>query len=78
MTMPLPAERTAEDAAAIRAGIAMERLLNTWLRERTTESVPVEGEACTLNVGANRLRASCLRASPGCFHRCRLPVLIEV
>ena len=77
MTMPLPVERTAEDAAAIRAGIAMERLLNTWLRERTTESVPVEGEACTLNVGANRLRASCLRASPGGFHRWRLPVLIE-
>ena len=39
MTMPLPAERTAEDAAAIRAGIAMERLLNTWLRERTTAGV---------------------------------------
>ncbi|MBB4641423.1 IucA/IucC family protein [Rhizorhapis suberifaciens] len=77
MTMPLPVERTVEDAAAIRAGIAMERLLNTWLRERMTESVPVEGEACTLNVGANRLRASCLQASPGGFHRWRLPVLIE-
>lgn len=77
MTMPLPVERTVEDTAAIRAGIAMERLLNTWLRERMTESVPVEGEACTLNVGANRLRASCLRASPGGFHRWRLPVLIE-
>lgn len=77
MTMPLPVERTVEDAAAIRAGIAMERLLNTWLRERMTESVPVEGEACTLNLGANRLRASCLWASPGGFHRWRLPVLIE-
>ena len=77
MTLPLPVERTAEDAAAIRAGIAMERLLNTWLRERMTESVPVEGEACILNMGANRLRASCLRASPGGFHRWRLPVLVE-
>lgn len=77
MTIPLPVERTVEDAAAIRAGIAMERLLNTWLRERMTESVPVEGEACTLNVGANRLRVSCLRASPGGFHRWRLPVVIE-
>ena len=77
MTLPLPAQRTAEDAAAIRAGIATERLLNTWLRERLTESVPVEGEACILNMGANRLRASCLRASPGGFHRWRLPVLLE-
>ncbi|HKY82245.1 MAG TPA: IucA/IucC family protein [Sphingobium sp.] len=77
MTLPLPVERTAEDAAAIRAGIAMERLLNTWLRERMTESVPVEGEACILNIGANSLRAMCLRASPGGFHRWRLPVLIE-
>ena len=77
MTLPLPVERTAEDAAAIRAGIAMERLLNTWLRERMTESVPVEGEACILNMGANKLHALCLRASPGGFHRWRLPVLVE-
>lgn len=55
----------------------MERLLNTWLRERMTGSVPVEGETCTLEVGANRVRVSCLRASPGGFHRWRLPVLIE-
>lgn len=77
MTLPLPVERTAEDAAVIRAGIAMERLLNTWLRERMTESVPVEGEACILNMGANRLRASCQQVSPGGFHRWRLPVLVE-
>lgn len=77
MTLPLPVERTAEDATAIRAGIAMERLLNTWLRERMTASVPVEGEACILNIGANRLRASCLRASPGGFHRWQFPVLVE-
>jgi siderophore synthetase component len=77
MTTALPVPRTVEDAVAIRAGLAMERLLNTWLRERMTGSVPVEGEACTLEVGANRLRVSCLRASPGGFHRWRLPVLIE-
>jgi siderophore synthetase component len=77
MTTALPVPRTVEDAVVIRAGIAMERLLNTWLRERMTGFAPVEGEACTLEVGANRVRVSCLRASPGGFHRWRLPALIE-
>jgi siderophore synthetase component len=77
MTTALPVPRTIVDAVAIRAGIAMERLLNTWLRERMTGSVPVEGETCTLEVGASRVRVSCLRASPGGFHRWRLPALIE-
>lgn len=77
MTTVLPVPPEIADAAITRAGIAMDRLLNTWVRERVTGFAPVEGEACILQVGAQRFRVSCLRASPGGFHRWRLPVRIE-
>ncbi|QPI71969.1 IucA/IucC family protein [Sphingobium sp. Cam5-1] len=77
MTTALPVPRTTEDAVAIRAGIAVERLLNTWLRERMAGCMPIKGETCILEVGAHRVRASCVRSSPGGFHRWRTPVLIE-
>lgn len=65
------------DAAATRAGIAVERLLNTWLRERMAGVVPVEGEPCLIDLSARRLFAFCLRSSPGGFHRWRLPVRVQ-
>lgn len=76
MTTALLLPPMVDDAAVTRASIAMDRLLNTWSRERMTGFVPVDGETCDLRVGANRLRASCLSASPGGFHRWGLPVLI--
>lgn len=67
--MPSPLARSAAEAAdAVQAGLAVERLLNTWLRERAPDIVPVEGETCAIPLGAATLSATCLRASPGGFH----------
>jgi L-2,3-diaminopropanoate---citrate ligase len=77
MTIVLPMLASPGDAAAMRAEIAMERLLNTWLREHMAGFVPIEGETCVIDVGINRLLAFCMQSSPGGFHRWRLPVKVE-
>ncbi len=77
--MPSPLARPAPEAVdAVQAGLAVERLINTWLRERSPDLVPPEGETCTIPLGDATLLAPCRRASPGGFHawgpcRLRLP-----
>lgn len=77
MTIALPVLASPGDATAMRAEIAMERLLNTWLREHMVGFVPIEGETCVIDVGIDRLLAFCMQSSPGGFHRWRLPIMIE-
>ncbi|SFG89354.1 IucA/IucC family protein [Methylobacterium gossipiicola] len=47
--------------------MAIERLLNTWLRE-TAGAAPVAGAIHTLVLGDEAVLAPCLRASPAGFH----------
>ena len=64
-----PAIRPLEDGlAAVHAEWAVERLLNTWLREYAPDLQPIEGETCTIPLAAESLTALCLRHSPGGFH----------
>lgn len=77
MTIALSVLASPGDAAAMRAEIAMERLLNTWLRECMAGFIPAEGETCAISVGVNRLLAFCLQSSPGGFHHWQLPVMVE-
>ncbi|BAQ47981.1 IucA/IucC family protein [Methylobacterium aquaticum] len=77
--MPSSLARPAPEAVdAVQAGLAVERLINTWLRERSPDLVPPEGETCTIPLGDATLLAPCRHASPGGFHawgpcRLRLP-----
>ncbi|WP_053082478.1 IucA/IucC family protein, partial [Methylobacterium platani] len=64
-------------ADAVQAGFALERLLNTWLRERRPDLVPVEGETCAVPLGDETLSALCLRASPGGFHAFAAPLCLH-
>lgn len=74
--LPVP-QAAADRAAAVRAAIAVERLFNTWLRERIAGPMPVEGAPFVWDLGTHQLRAVCRRASPGGFHRWQLPARIE-
>ena len=76
--MPSPLARFAPEAVdAVQADLAIERLLNTWLRERATDLVPVEGETCAIPLGAETLSVPCRRASPGGFHAWGAPVRLH-
>lgn len=77
MSTVLSLSPRADTAAACRAGLAIDRLINAWLRERLTDFTPVQGDECIIDIGEARLRAHCLHMSPGGFHRWRLPVAIE-
>lgn len=76
MTKPLPA-RPAAEIAVTHASLAIERLLNTWLREVATDLDPVEGVDCTIALGAQTLTVPCLRHSPGGFHVWGAPVRLR-
>ena len=77
MSTVLSLSPRADTAAACRAGLAIDRLINAWLRERLTGFMPVQGEGCVIDIGDARLHAHCLHRSPGGFHRWRLPIVIE-
>lgn len=77
MTIALPVRTSPGEAGAMRAKIAMDRLLNSWLRERMAGFTPTEGETCAIGLGVDRLLVSCLRFSPGGFHRWRFPVRVK-
>lgn len=68
---------SADTAAAGRAALAIDRLINAWLRECLTSFTPARAEGCVIDIGDARLHAHCLHVSPGGFHRWRLPVVIE-
>lgn len=55
-------------ATNIYTSFAVERLLNTWLREQAINIHPVEGQTCAIPIGADTLIATCRRSSPSGFH----------
>ena len=70
-------EPSAPPAAACRANLIIDRLINVWLREFQPGVLPGEDDVSLIDVGEARLHAHCLHVSPGGFHRWRLPVSIE-
>lgn len=77
MTSSPVARPSTEAAAAIHDGLAVERLLNTWLREYAPDIDPVEGETCAIPLGAGILSVPCLRRSPAGFHVWGAPVRLQ-
>ncbi|MCJ2020801.1 hypothetical protein MKK84_25825 [Methylobacterium sp. E-065] len=73
-----PAARPSTDAvAAVHAALAVERLLNTWLREYAPDIDPAEGAICAIPLGAETVSVPCLRRSPGGFHAWGDPVQLR-
>lgn len=68
MTRALATSDRPDPAAAVHKAHAIERLLNTWLRECAGGAEPREGEICAIPLGSDTVTVPCLRSSPGGFH----------
>ncbi|WP_411901710.1 IucA/IucC family protein [Methylorubrum thiocyanatum] len=77
MTRALPKADRIEPTEAVHRTHALERLINTWLREGSTAAVPREGETCPILLGRDTLLAPCLRHSPGGFHAWGAPLQLR-
>ncbi|GEO99315.1 IucA/IucC family protein [Methylobacterium haplocladii] len=77
MTRALATSDRLDPVAAIHRTHAVERLLNTWLRESPGTVRPQAGETCAIPLGADTLLAPCLRHSPGGFHEWGQPLRLR-